>query len=93
MNEPQQPTVQPADTERHMLESENLRRRQLRSALLHGSGSTWRKRHRVWPAALSGIVIAAIIVAIIGVSGAFQRQQSILDEEQKRRQPVPTATR
>jgi len=86
------PLVTAPNAERYMLESENLRRRQLHSALLHGSGRSWRESRRIWPAALAGAVVVAVIIAVIGVYGAFQRQQNILDEEQRRRQSMPAAT-
>ena len=80
------------NAERHLLESDDLRRRQLRSALVHGSTRVWRERTRVWPAVIAGVVMAAVIVAALAVYGAFQRQQRITEEEQRRRQPVPVVT-
>jgi hypothetical protein len=80
----------PPNAERFMLQSEDLRRRQLRSALLHGSGRNWRERRRIWPAALAGAIAVAVIIAVIGVYGAFERQQKIIDEEQRRRSGAVT---
>ncbi|HEX6683470.1 MAG TPA: hypothetical protein VF062_11770 [Candidatus Limnocylindrales bacterium] len=85
-DQPPAPLLKAPNAERYMLESENLRRRQLRSALLHGSGRNWRERRRIWPGALAGAIVVAVIVAVIGVYGAFQRQQKILEDEQRRRQ-------
>lgn len=87
-----EPFVSTPNAERYLIESDNLRRRQLRSALLHGSGRTWRERRRVWPAVLCGLVVVAVVVASIAVYGAFQRQQRIAEEERQRRQPQPTVT-
>jgi hypothetical protein len=69
------------NAERYLIESDNLRRRQLRTALLHGSGRSWRESSRIWPAVLVGFVVVAVVVAAIAVHGAFQRQQRIADEE------------
>lgn len=69
--------------DRYLLESETLRRRQLCAAFLHGTRRGWRDRRRVWPAALAGVVIVAVIIAAIGVANAFARQ-SRLNSEQHR---------
>lgn len=79
-----EPFVSTPYAEKYLIESDNLRRRQLRAALLHGSGRTWRENRRLWPAVLAGLVAVAIIVASIAVHGAFQRQQRIADEERAR---------
>ena len=60
------------DAERHVLAADNLRRRQLRTALLHGSARSWRDRNRVWPAALAGLVLTAVVLAGIAVYSAFE---------------------
>jgi hypothetical protein len=89
---PADPAVTPFRTtpnaERHLLAAESLRRRQLGAALLHGSRLTWRERRRLWPAVLAGLGVAAVIIAVIAVSGAFQRQKRI-DEEQERQRNQP----
>ena len=86
------PFVSTPNAERYLLDSDNLRRRQLRSALLHGSTQVWRERRRVWPATLGGIIVMAVIAASIAVYGAFQRQQRINEEQQHPRPPAATAT-
>ncbi|MDA3630247.1 hypothetical protein [Saccharopolyspora oryzae] len=74
------------NAERYLLESDSLRRRQLRSALLHGSERTWRDRQRVWPAALAGILLVAVVIAAITVANAFEKQQRINEEKQRKQQ-------
>lgn len=61
--------------ERYVLQAAALRRRQLRAAVLHGSARSWRQRQSLWPAALIGAIAVALIVAVIAVSGAFERQR------------------
>jgi type II secretory pathway component PulL len=80
------------NAERYLLESDSLRRRQLRSALLHGSGRTWRERQRLWPAALAGVLLVAVIVASITVANAFSRQRQI-DQEKERKQSASLSVR
>lgn len=63
-------------SERHVIEADVLRRRQLRAALLHGSDRTWRDRRRIWPAVVAGMAAVAVIVAAIAVAGAFAKQRS-----------------
>jgi hypothetical protein len=58
--------------ERHILIADSLRRRQLRTAMLHGSGRSWRQRRPVWPAVLAGTVVTAVLLAGIAVYRAFQ---------------------
>lgn len=89
------PTIPPAfvstpHAERYLLEADTLRRRQLRSALLHGAAQGWRERQRIWPAVIAGVVLVAVILAALAVADAFEKQQRI-DEE--RRRPVVTTTR
>ena len=79
------PFARTPNAEKYLLESDNLRRRQLRSALLHGSSRVWRERQRVWPAVVGGVVVVAVIVAAIAVLGAFQRQREINDEQKRQR--------
>lgn len=69
------PFVSTPNAERYLLEADSLRRRQLRSALLHGTSRTWRDRRRIWPAVVAGIVVVAVISAAIAIYGAFQQQQ------------------
>jgi hypothetical protein len=64
-----------------VLQAAALRRRQLRAAVLYGSARSWRQRQSLWPAALIGVIAAALIVAAIAVAGAFERQR--LQEQQE----------
>lgn len=73
------------NAERYVLEADAMRRRQLRSALLHGSSRTWREHRRVWPAVSVGIVVAAVIVAGLAVQDAL-RQEEQKQNEQKQQQ-------
>lgn len=79
---PRAPVFRTPNAERYVLEADAMRRRQLRSALLHGSTRTWREHRRVWPAVLVGLIIAAVVVAAMGVTGAFRQEQE--NEEQER---------
>jgi negative regulator of sigma E activity len=78
------------NAERYLLESANLRRRQLQAAMLHGSGRSWRQRSRVWPAVVAGLAVAAVVVAVIGVLGAFHRQEQL--NQEPTRQPSPATS-
>src|SRR5262245_44676701 len=84
------PTPTTPNAERFLLDSDNLRRRQLRSALLHGSGRVWRERRRIWPAVVGGIIVVAVIAAAIAVYAAFRRQQAITEEQQHRALATPS---
>lgn len=74
------------NAEKYVLEADALRRRQLQSALLHGSGQTWRERRRVWPASIGGLVAIVITVAVVAITGAYHRQQEINERQQQQRQ-------
>lgn len=74
------------DAERHVLAADNLRRRQLRAALLHGSARSWRDRNRVWPAVIVGLVLTAVVLAGIAVYSAFEATQA-----QQRQEPALTS--
>ncbi len=64
------------NAEKYLLEADALRRRQLVSALLHGSRRTWRDQRRIWPSVVAGIVVVAIIVAVFGVLRAVHSADS-----------------
>lgn len=72
------------NVEQYLLALDSLRRRQLQAALLHGGDRSWRRRHRVWPAVVVGVVLIALVIAGITVAGAFQRQR-LIDEQQQQR--------
>ncbi|MGI8625409.1 MAG: hypothetical protein ACR2J5_02400 [Geodermatophilaceae bacterium] len=72
------------DSERLLIDTAALRRRQLCAAFLHGSARSWRIRRRIWPAAVSGVLIVAIVIAALAVAAAFDRQQEIDDQRQSR---------
>lgn len=79
------------DEEKYVLQADALRHRQLRSALLYGSSRYWRRRQRVWPAVVFGLVITALVCGIIALIGAFGRQQEVNEERgfgQHRQQSV-----
>jgi hypothetical protein len=71
------------NAEKYLLEADALRRRQLVSALLHGSRRTWREQRRIWPSVVAGIVVVAVIVAVFGVLRAVHSADS-------NSAPVPT---
>ena len=90
------PTLGMQDTpnaEKYVLEADAMRRRQLRSALLHGSRRTWREHPRVWPAVVVGIIVVAVIIAGIIVANAFNKTQANekKQEEEQKKQNAPTA--
>ncbi|WP_063825705.1 hypothetical protein [Nocardiopsis ganjiahuensis] len=68
------------DSERYVLQADALRRRQLRAAILYGSSRYWRARQRVWPSVVVGLIIAAVVAAVIVVFGAFQAQRDLNEE-------------
>lgn len=72
------------NVEQYILALDTLRRRQLQAALLHGGQRSWRRRHRLWPAVVVGVVLIALVVAGITVAGAFQRQR-VIDQQQQQR--------
>lgn len=86
-----QPFVLTPHAERYLIEADTLRRRQLRSSLLHGSDRTWRDRRRIWPAIVAGVVVAAVVVAAIALAGAFHRQE-INNKKQQVSSSATTAT-
>lgn len=68
------------DEEKYVLQADALRHRQLRSALLYGSSRYWRRRQRVWPAVIGGLIITALVCGVIALMGAFERQQEVNEE-------------
>jgi hypothetical protein len=62
------------NAEKYLLEADALRRRQLRSALLHGSHRTWRDQARTWPAMVAGVVLVAVILTAIKVVSVYDHQ-------------------
>jgi len=77
------------NAERYVLEADAMRRRQLRSALLHGSRRTWREHRRAWPAVVVGIVLAAVVVAALAVMQALDKTvENQKEKEQQRAAPV-----
>lgn len=76
------------NAEKYVLEADALRRRQLQSALIHGSQQTWRERRRVWPATIGGAIAIIIIVAVVAITGAFQRQQQIIAQKERQQEQL-----
>lgn len=74
------------NAERYLLEADALRRRQLRSALLHGSSRTWREHRRIWPGVVAGVVVVSVILAAFAVVQAFQANEQ--EQQQQERQSV-----
>jgi hypothetical protein len=80
------------NAERYVLEADAMRRRQMRSALLHGSRRTWREHQRVWPAVVVGAIAIGVIVAGFAVMDAFRTTQANQrEQEREREQPPATA--
>lgn len=81
MTGPQTPPLPPGasktpNAEKYLLEADALRRRQLVSALLHGSRRTWREQRRLWPAVIAAVIVVAVIVAVFGVLRAVDAADS-----------------
>jgi len=72
---PPRPYFNTPNAEKYVLEADAMRRRQLRSALLHGSARTWREHRRVWPAVVVGVVVVAVMIAAMAVVEAYNRYQ------------------
>lgn len=64
------------NAEKYVLEADAMRRRQLRSALLHGSSRTWREHRRVWPAIAVGIILTAVVIAGITLKHAISSEDA-----------------
>lgn len=77
------------NAERYVLEADAMRRRQLRSALLHGSRRTWREHSRAWPAVVVGLIVVAVIIAALAVTQAFQKTEEN-QRKQEQRSGTPT---
>ncbi|UYM04943.1 hypothetical protein [Solicola gregarius] len=71
------------NAEKYVLEADAMRRRQLRSALLHGSRRTWREHPRVWPAIVIGVIAVAVVLAAIAVVSAYQKEMDKKEEEEE----------
>lgn len=79
--------------EKYVLEADALRRRQLASALVHGTQRSWRENRQVWPSVAAGAVATAVVIAVICVYSAFETQQvNERREEQQRNRPLSTAS-
>lgn len=83
---------QTPNAEKYVLEADAMRRRQLRSALLHGSRRTWRDNPRSWPAVVIGLIVAAVIVAGLTVTQALKTTENN-DKKQQQQQAPSSAPR
>ncbi|HEY7044574.1 MAG TPA: hypothetical protein VH419_12970 [Nocardioidaceae bacterium] len=79
------------NAERYLLEADALRRRQLRSALLHGSSRTWRDQGRIWPGVIAGIVVVTVILASFAVMKAFEKSEELQKEQESPTAPAATS--
>ena len=79
------------NAERYVLEADAMRRRQLRSALLHGSRRTWREHRRIWPALVVGLIVVAVVVAALAVTEAFRKTEENEKKEQQKQNQPPTS--
>ena len=79
------------NAERYVLEADAMRRRQMRSALLHGSRRTWREHQRVWPAVVVGIIVIGVIVAGFAVLDAFRVTQDNQREQERQCEQPPAS--
>ncbi len=77
------------NAEKYVLEADTLRRRQLRSALLHGSRRTWRAHLRLWPAVVVGVIVVAVVVAAMAVAIVLRDAQ---EDDEGEATPAATAT-
>ena len=77
------------NAERYVLEADAMRRRQLRSALLHGSRRTWREYPRTWLKVIIGLIVVAVILAALAVTEAFNKTKE--NQEKKREQQQGSA--
>ncbi len=102
MSEREEPPAAPAppptlayqntpNAERYVLEADAMRRRQLRSALLHGSRRTWREHARAWPAVVVGLIVVAVIVAALAVTQAFQKTEQNEKEQEQQQNKAPSS--
>lgn len=64
------------NAEKYVLEADSMRRRQLRSALLHGRRRTWREHARAWPAVAIGVIVVGVILAALAVVGAYNKSKN-----------------
>jgi flagellar biosynthesis/type III secretory pathway M-ring protein FliF/YscJ len=83
---PPRPYPGTPNAERYVIAADNLRRRQLKSALLHGSSRTWREQRRIWPGVIAGAVVVAVIVAAIAVAGAFRNERELQERQRQQQQ-------
>jgi hypothetical protein len=79
---PPAPEFDIPNAEKYMLEADVMRRRQLRSALLHGSTRTWREHRKVWPGVVAGLVAVGLVIAIIAVKSAYDKDQENAEAEE-----------
>src|SRR5690606_36596471 len=70
------------NAEKYVLQADAMRRRQLRSAMLHGSRRTWREHPRIWPAIVCGVIVVAVVLAAIAVVDAYHEYQKQQEEEE-----------
>jgi hypothetical protein len=79
---PPAPEFDIPNAEKYMLEADVMRRRQLRSALLHGSTRTWREHRKVWPGVVAGLVAVGLVIAIIAVKSAYDKDKENQEAEE-----------
>lgn len=79
------------NAERYVLEADAMRRRQLRSALLHGSRRTWREHRRIWPAVVVGLIVVAVVIAALAVTQAFRKTEENEKKEKQKQQGASTS--
>ncbi|MEH3032849.1 MAG: hypothetical protein PGN07_02125 [Aeromicrobium erythreum] len=80
------------NAERYVLEADAMRRRQMRSALLHGSRRTWREHQRVWPAVVVGVIAVALVIAGIIVTQAIGKTRENEKEQERQQRQQQSAT-
>lgn len=75
------PTLRSADLAR--VQEAAIARRRLVASLLHGTGRTWLDRRRAWPRVVVGLIIVALVVAVMALRWAYSEQQKVNKREQR----------